>query len=291
MLSSQSGLKYAHELTVWLNACLLCLTFGSGQISSRNFLTYIMETFSGNQSSVSLPAMNEFAWLCDQPWLSGSAPTSGEMLTMIVSGMKIVLNQYFLQGTTILTAKGILLLKLLHEIVRNTSSTLSPSITAAIADVLGNTVASSHKLTIAMHDILTADKGVNHGSILGRLLHHMHSLSDSNDTTSMQVDNTSPIAEPLTSNSNRNHHWSAPRMIIHAFLKAVPECTVEWSSTSLLAWDEGRWKQLLRRQTRTLQHVLELARIECHADADPSWPPAVLIWVGRADLYGKVFTR
>lgn len=77
-------------------------------------------------------------------------------------------------------------------------------------------------------------------------------------------------------------HPSASSELLHIFLNAV---FMIYDRDSI---DEIKWNKIILSLSPVLQQLLQLIKSECLEEVDASWPPAVLAWIGRTDLFGKI---
>lgn len=227
---------------------------------------------------------------------SQSSTMTEDVRTLVHTGLQQLLSTYFVQGSTSAIARAILLWWKLMDLRKtgvvtmsadcgSTSTTLS-SFDAIFLNLIAiapnvtlfppvHTTGSHLAMRSATMTTITLSTDANVGLRFLQLLQSHFQLYQSTSTTTTSTTGVAATAAaPLT--------FQHPSSLVQIFLEAV------FMSYNREMLDTVTWQKLLSSLSPVVYHLLTLVREDCLEHVDPTWPPAVLAWIGRTDLYGTI---
>eukprot|EP01033_Poteriospumella_lacustris_P008019 gene8018-5771_t len=233
-----------------------------------------------------------------------------DVRTLVHTGIHQLLSTYFVQGSSSTIARAILLWWKLTDLrkagVVTMSADLGPTTattslssfdaiflnliavapTVALFPSVHATEGSHLALRSATMTTTTSSTDANVGLRFLQLLQSHFQLYQATTTTTAGPGSGAgagaaaattmggpPPPPPLT--------FQHPSSLVQIFLEAV---FLSYDRDTL---DTVTWQKLLSALSPVVYQLLTLVREDCLEHVDPTWPPAVLAWIGRTDLYAN----
>lgn len=269
----------SEELQIWFYAYL----FQGSHLSLDLFISFILQAFGivpfrDIQSVRNLSPLIAYARRIIQQ--IGSSTIVQDLTDIIYEGIRKNLSYYFMTGTTASASKALSLIWCIMKLQKESVLKLLKldfehdfvSKRVSVEDIFLQIISSHSSSTASSeyHLALLSSNAEEHNvglRFLQLLQAHPH----------YQV-STSPEDDMFMTDTASFHH---PSSLLQIFLEAV---FMIYDRQDI---DITTWKKILQSLSPVLHHLLQLVKVECLEEVDPSWPPAVLAWIGRTDLYGN----